>query len=283
MSGYVKGFLGSITLLSLLLVGCVSRQQPAPVERLYQGKSIHDFTAASLRAEQYTVERGDTLYSIAFRANLDVRTLAAYNELADPYLIQPGQVLQLKPTKTRVPPQLKTKVQTRDVDPDKNTEYLETKSQQSDHTNAKEPPRQQAPLVHVPVEVFPSNQQIRWQWPTEGRVSQEFSNAETGSKGLDIAGERGQAVRAAAAGKVVYAGNALRGFGQLIILKHNDDYISAYAHNQQLLVQEQQWVNAGETIAKMGDTDAEQVKLHFQVRLRGVSVNPRNYLPRGRP
>lgn len=109
----------------------------------------------------------------------------------------------------------------------------------------------------------------------------DFSTAAAGNKGLDFAGTKGDPVYAAAAGKVVYAGNALKGYGNLIILKHNDDYITAYAHNDKLLIKEQQWVSAGDVIAEMGNTEAERVKLHFEVRFRGKSVNPRHYLPRG--
>ncbi|MCT7653857.1 peptidoglycan DD-metalloendopeptidase family protein [Oceanimonas sp. NS1] len=107
-----------------------------------------------------------------------------------------------------------------------------------------------------------------------------FSLAETGNKGVDIRGSRGEAVKAAAAGKVVYAGNALRGYGNLIIIKHNDDYLSAYAHNEVLRVKEQDSVQAGQHIADMGSSDATDVRLHFEIRHQGKSVDPRKYLPK---
>ncbi|SPZ21773.1 Murein hydrolase activator NlpD precursor [Providencia rettgeri] len=106
-----------------------------------------------------------------------------------------------------------------------------------------------------------------------------FSDAQGGNKGVDIAGSRGQAVLAAAPGKVVYAGNALRGYGNLIIIKHNDDYLSAYAHNDTLLVRDQQDVTAGQKIATMGSTGTSSVRLHFEIRYKGKSVNPLRYLP----
>ncbi|MCK3658023.1 hypothetical protein A4G18_04670 [Pasteurellaceae bacterium Pebbles2] len=121
---------------------------------------------------------------------------------------------------------------------------------------------------------------INWQWPTTGRVIQGFSNADGGNKGVDIGGSKGQAIYAAAPGRVVYAGNALRGYGNLIIIKHNDDFLSAYAHNDSISVKDQQEVKAGQQIAKMGNSGTNSVKLHFEIRYKGKSVDPTRYLPR---
>ncbi|XBS71812.1 murein hydrolase activator NlpD [Acerihabitans sp. KWT182] len=118
-----------------------------------------------------------------------------------------------------------------------------------------------------------------WRWPTDGKIIDSFSAAEGGNKGIDISGSRGQPVRATADGRVVYAGNALRGYGNLIIIKHNDDYLSAYAHNDTMLVREQQEVKAGQSIATMGSTGTSSVRLHFEIRYKGKSVNPLRYLP----
>ena len=117
-----------------------------------------------------------------------------------------------------------------------------------------------------------------WLWPTQGRILGGFSEA-TGSKGLDIAGKAGQPIYAAAAGKVVYSGSGLRGYGNMVIIKHNASYLSAYAHNQKVLVKEGQSVTRGQKIALMGDSDADQVKLHFEIRLMGKPVDPLKYLP----
>ncbi|MCS6040236.1 murein hydrolase activator NlpD [Klebsiella pneumoniae subsp. pneumoniae] len=118
-----------------------------------------------------------------------------------------------------------------------------------------------------------------WRWPTDGKVIENFSGAEGGNKGIDIAGSKGQAIVATADGRVVYAGNALRGYGNLIIIKHNDDYLSAYAHNDTMLVREQQEVKAGQKIATMGSTGTSSTRLHFEIRYKGKSVNPLQYLP----
>ncbi|HET8817227.1 MAG TPA: peptidoglycan DD-metalloendopeptidase family protein [Pseudidiomarina sp.] len=271
-----------ITLCAWVLVACAQRDAAAPVKRVYTGSSIHDYERASLSAPTYTVIRGDTLYSIAFRANLDVRELARLNALADPYVIYPGQVLNLKSrrqTKTstagkRAQKSVRStpKTSTKTVDSPVNREYVDVKNKQ----NISKPK-----VLPTPLEVLPASKDIVWRWPSSAQVIREFSTAEAGNKGLDFGGARDDPVFAAAAGKVVYAGNALKGYGNLIILKHNDDYITAYAHNSKLLVTEQQWVQVGDEIARMGDTDAERVKLHFEVRFRGKSVNPRHYLPRG--
>jgi lipoprotein NlpD len=118
-----------------------------------------------------------------------------------------------------------------------------------------------------------------WKWPAKGRVVNKFSSGEQGNKGIDIAGQRGQAVVSTASGSVVYSGSALRGYGNLIIVKHNDDYLSAYAHNDKLLVTEGQTVSAGQKIATMGSSGTSQVMLHFEIRYQGNSVNPERYLP----
>jgi lipoprotein NlpD len=120
----------------------------------------------------------------------------------------------------------------------------------------------------------------RWQWPVKGKLVELFSNSAQGNKGIDITNSRGSKIKSAAKGKVVYAGNALRGYGKLVIIKHNDDYLSAYAHNERILVKEQQQINGGDVIATMGDTDANKVMLHFEIRFRGKSVNPLKYLPK---
>jgi len=119
---------------------------------------------------------------------------------------------------------------------------------------------------------------LEWGMPAQGKLVAEFSK-NANRKGIDIAGARGQAITASAAGKVVYAGSGLRGYGKLVIIKHNNTYLSAYAHNERILVKEGQSVRKGQQIAEMGSTDAEQVKLHFEIRKQGKPVDPARYLP----
>ncbi|EKE84787.1 peptidoglycan DD-metalloendopeptidase family protein [Idiomarina xiamenensis] len=282
-----------IAAMAMNLVACSSRQQPAPVSSVYTGKTVYDFTPSSLNQQQaYQVQRGETLYSIAFRADLDVNELARLNGLSAPYTIYPGQTIKLKPTKVasrgtnntssrsngnKESPKISTNGLTKPVAKPPAKRYVDAKAQQKQQK--KQPPK---PASWSSSEAQVASADIRWQWPSTANVSSEFSLQELGNKGLDFSGQRGDPIVAAAAGKVVYVGNALRGYGQLIILKHNDDYITAYAHNDKLLVKEQQWVDAGQVIAQMGDTGSDTVKLHFELRFRGKSVNPRHYLPKSR-
>lgn len=141
------------------------------------------------------------------------------------------------------------------------------------------------PAIETPVAKETANKEaddvaLDWIWPTKGRVITEFSEAKS-SKGIDISGIRGQAISASAAGKVVYAGSGLRGYGKLVIIKHNAIYLTAYAHNQQILVKEGQAVTQGQKIAEMGDSDADQIMLHFEVRQMGKPVDPLKFLPEG--
>ncbi|MAD54379.1 MULTISPECIES: peptidoglycan DD-metalloendopeptidase family protein [unclassified Idiomarina] len=288
----------SIVGATLLVAGCSSRSTPAPVETLYTGKTYQDYEADSLaQANQYQVQSGETLYSIAFRASMDVNRLARINGLAEPYTIFPGQTLRLKAatqktTSSKKPSSEKQKDISQTVAKPNTKEYVQntyskkTIEKQKSKTNVKErvtakPNKKTAQVVATrPSSMSVSNKDIQWRWPVSNDVIRDFSLAERGNKGLDFAGQKGDVVNAAAAGKVVYVGNGLRGYGNLIILKHNDDFITAYAHNEKILVNEQQWVDVGQPIAEMGDSGTTRVMLHFEVRYRGKSVNPRHYLPK---
>jgi lipoprotein NlpD len=134
------------------------------------------------------------------------------------------------------------------------------------------------PVAKAPTLAPDDGGKLDWAWPAKGKVVAQFSEA-TSLKGIDIAGSAGQPVTASAGGKVVYAGSGLRGYGKLIIIKHNDAYLSAYAHNRDILVKEGQQVSKGQKIAEMGNTDTDQVKLHFEIRRQGKPVDPLRYLP----
>ncbi len=152
------------------------------------------------------------------------------------------------------------------IDQSKTKEYVGSNTQQNVNKTVSKPK--------------PQNDKVdKWLWPTKGRVVKNFSAGDQGNKGIDIAGQRGQSITSTAAGTVVYSGNALRGYGNLIIVKHNEHYLSAYAHNDQLLVKEGQSVKAGQKIATMGSSGTNSVRLHFEIRYQGKSVNPKRYLP----
>jgi lipoprotein NlpD len=262
-------------------LSCSSKpHSPAPVTELSRKPVYSKEQRGVLKAEKYTVKKGETLYAIAFAAGTDVRTLSKLNNIPDPYIIHPGQTLRLRPStlstsqKTEKKP-IKSKVGSKIV--------TQPSPKVVDSTNRKhysgKGGEKTTKLKPAPSETYPSKVS-GWRWPSQGKVISWFSSKEQGTKGLDFAGSKGDPVYAAADGKVVYAGGALRGFGQLIIIKHSEDYLSAYAHNSKLRVSEQQWVRAGQHIADMGDSGAESVKLHFEIRYRGTSVNPIRYLPK---
>lgn len=194
-------------------------------------------------------EKGDTLYSLSKRYGVSVERLAQLNQLKKPYIIQPGQTIFLKPL---------------------NTATRSSTSQAVTGSNSAVRSQQQ------PVS-WPSK--VKWQRPADGKIVKKFNRQRNDAKGLDIAGKRGDAIVAAAGGKVVYSGNGLISYGNLIIIKHNKTYLSAYAYNQKLLVKEGEVVKAGQKIAEMGHKDKLSPRLHFEIRRNGKPVDPMKYLP----
>jgi lipoprotein NlpD len=208
-------------------------------------------------SQLYRVGAGETLYAIAWRYNLDYRELARWNKIFTPYTIHPGQELTLTdpallPVSQR--PAVASKTSSEKV---------------NRHTKSRTVATAQ-PALPPPK---------KWIWPTRGEVVQIFQGQQSIAQGIDIKGAPGQDVRASADGKVVYSGSGLAGFGQLIIIKHNDTYISAYGHNRSLLVQEGAEVKAGQKIAEMGKLQGSPC-LHFEIRRQGKPVDPLKYLPK---
>jgi len=267
-----------LILFSCFITSCGSRKAPAPIAEIQQaGGSYTNSYRNTLNSDKYTVKKGETLYAIAWRAGIDFRHLASINGIKKPYSIYPGQQIMLRSTgkntaKNRPTKQPVTlaKVGEKKIEKTvankKTGEYGKNQADQKDKIKTKKDP-------------FPSKVR-RWRYPSEGRIIEAYSSKENGNKGLDFGGNAGDPIIAAADGKVVYAGSALRGFGNLVIVKHNNDYLSAYAHNRSLKVKEQDWVKAGQVIAEMGKSGSEDVRLHFEIRFRGRSVNPLKYLPK---
>jgi lipoprotein NlpD len=238
-----------LLLAPLLFSGCASTRSPAPVRE--SSYAIKPQLPAP--AGHYRIRNGDTLFKVAFEYGLDYRDLAAWNELPDPSHIRSGDLLRLhapKPVVTTTAIPNKPTVVSRVIKP--------------------------APVL--PAEPTEEAVPESWIWPSRGAVLARFGDAL--SKGIDIGGQRGHTVQAAAPGRVVYAGSGLRGYGKLIIIRHGKSLLSAYAHNARILVTEGQTVVRGQPVAEMGDTDTDRVKLHFEIREYGKPVDPLNYLPK---
>lgn len=217
----------------------------------------------------YRVAKGDTVYSISKRFGLTPAQLAAKNGIDSSYAINAGQMLSVGGgTAAAAPRQTQTAARASAAKPAKPAAKA---AGAAPAMTAREPAAAKAPAAAR------TAGRISWRWPCGGAIVEGYSSA---NRGIDIAGKRGDAVMSAAQGRIVYAGDALRGYGNLIIVNHNDEYLSAYAHNDAILVAEGQTVKSGQVIAKMGDSDAKSVRLHFEIRHNGESVNPLSYLPK---
>lgn len=238
----INGIVTSIIYLS----GCTSPTAYAPV--------VNAWLQPAARSSIYRVKQDDTLYSIAWAFGLDYRALAAVNHIKPPYAIHVGQVLRMT-TVAR-------------------GEYRQIT--QPIHVAKQKLSR----IKTLPLPRFVRNwtPPSRWVWPAQGKVVQEFLNTLAGDKGIDIAGKLGEPIYAAAKGKVVYSGDGVRGYGNLIIVKHNNSYLSAYAFNQKIRVKLGDQVYPGEKIAEMGRDNAGKIMLHFEIRRNGEPVNPLKYL-----
>ena len=266
---------GSVALASLVLVGCGTRLNKAPVEnrgtsasQTVQSGVVTGVDAKLLPGAEnagkpgyYTVKPGDTLIRIGLESGQSWKDVARWNNLENANLIEVGQVLRVIPPVASVAAADSGGVVARPV--------------------AVAPVTPAAPTASAPKPATPAasagEDDVAFIWPSSGTLLAGFDEAR--NKGYDISGKAGDPVVAAADGRVVYAGSGLRGYGNLIILKHNNTFLTAYAHNQALLVKEDQAVRKGQKIAEMGSTDADRVKLHFEIRRQGKPVDPVRYLP----
>ena len=253
-----------LTVLSVLLLSaCGTGSNYAPLED--RSKTPFSFN------KHHIVSRGETLYSIAWRYDLDVRGLAATNNIAAPYIIHPGNKVLLN-DKGKVTSATKKSPVIAARQASKPSPKVTTATAVNSTSAYKKTAQ----------ETLPKGYPFRWQWPAKGRVTKSFRAAAPQHKGIDLHGDLRESVLAANSGKVVYAGSGLAGYGKLIILKHGESYLSAYAHNSKLLVNEGQMIKVGQKIAEMGDTgtSTNRVKLHFEIRRDGKPVNPISLLPK---
>ncbi|MEY3038391.1 MAG: lipoprotein NlpD [Pseudomonadota bacterium] len=236
--------------LTLLLIGCgggyatVSDQSLGPNTR-------------RLSADEYRVQSGDTLAAIAFRFGIDYRELARINGIENEDKIYSGQILRTKGSPVAKPSSVVSKKKSLPKSASKPTSKPES-----------DPVPKQMPTNFV------------WSWPYSGKLLAGFSSKEGGNKGIDLSGKLGDPIKAAADGQIVYAGSGLLGYGNLVIISHGQDFLSAYAHNSRILVKENQQVKAGDVVAELGNTGATLPMLHFEIRKDGKPVNPLGYLPK---
>ena len=281
---------GHWMLLALLsacvLAGCANKNRPAPVEDRSPNatKAPAKMIAGadnSGKPGYYSVKSGDTLIRIGMDNGQSWRDIARWNNIENPNLIETGQVLRVTPpeeTGVVVRPVSSTNVVTSPA-PASAASAPATAANTAavrPPASAASPPNSSTPTNNL-ANTDSAEETVSFQWPTRGNVLAGFD--EVKNKGIDISGKAGDPVLAAADGKVVYAGSGLRGYGNLVILKHNNTYLTAYAHNQSLLVKEDQAIKRGQKIAEMGNSDADQVKLHFEIRRQGKPVDPAKYLP----
>ena len=312
-----RALMGSVA-LALVLAGCASPRRLAPVEDR-SGVSLQPSPAPSAavvappatvvdpvkpmpgaenagKPGYYTVKPGDTLIRVALENGQNWKDLVRWNNLENPNVIEVGQVLRVvapgvDPASVATRGVTTARVETRPLDPRTGLPVAAAPASAASGVAlpsaampvavaAAPPPAPPAPAP-APVAAPPpregADDDIAWAWPANGSVAGQFEEGK--SKGLSIAGRAGDPVVAAADGKVVYAGSGLRGYGNLVILKHNNTYLTAYAHNQTLLVKEDQSVKRGQKIAEMGSTDAERVQLHFEIRRLGKPIDPSRLLP----
>ncbi len=260
-----RGLPGALLALVMLLTGACGGPTPvAPVTD--RAKSLRQ-----PESEYRTVVHGDTLYSIAWESGRDYKGLAALNNIPPPYTIRPGQKIRLYP-----PPAAAVDEKPPEKPSAKKPEKVEKPATAPAQAESKKPPAAPTALASpkAGAREFGS-----WGWPAQGKILSQYSENGT-SKGLDIGVARGQPVLAAANGRVVYQGSGLRGYGQLIIVKHSEEFLSAYEHNDKIFVKEGDVVKRGQRIATVGSTGTDRVKLHFEIRRNGVPVDPLKYLPK---
>lgn len=257
-----------------LLSACGSPGGAPVVNRNY------DVPSKPWQINRYTVRPGDTLYAIAWKRGVDHKKLAKWNQIKYPYTIYSGQRLNLGPTVNRVPKKASAI--------SNSSKYLNRKKPSTASQKSKKAATK--PLIsqrHAakgtkPPALLEVTRKLNWQWPASGAVTQRFSSRDSTKNGLKISGRTGQSIRAAESGRVVYSGSGLIGYGHLIIIKHDKNYLSAYGYNRKLLVTEGDKVAKGERIAEMGRTTNGKAQLHFEIRREGKPVNPAALLPKQR-
>lgn len=296
--------LALLAILPGLLVACGTTRHSAPVvDRPIGGRSGEAAKASPNAASQaprqadnrgyYTVRKGDTLVQIALEFGQSYRDLVAWNNLSNPHDIKVDQDLRVIPPEGPQTGSVATTsgVEVRPLSGSANKtgprgdKRVYSDAALAEMQNSASAPKESQRVAETkngekmsdtPSAAGSDDENVAWVWPADGKVVSGFSD---GKKGIDIAGKLGQPVLAAGSGKVLYAGSGIRGYGNLVILKHTNNLLSAYAHNKTIFVKEDQTVNKGQKIAEMGNSDTDAVKLHFEIRHQGKPVDPSKFLP----
>jgi len=297
MKGHIQTF--GLAAVFCLLAACGTPRSVVVQPASRNGSSYRPpvrVIAQSPASGTYRVEKGDTLYSIAFRHGKDFRDVARWNGIAAPYTIWPGQVLVMhasgRVAQTRPVASARPVTRTAERSVSHVGATVVARAPAASHSAAGPAVSDAIPVAGEPMVSSPapppvpaappgasrSVNGITWRWPADGTLIKGFQSGDA-IPGIEIAGRAGSPVRAAADGVVVYSGNGLVGYGELIIVKHSDDFLSAYGHNRKRLVKEGQRVSAGQVIAEMGATGASRDELQFQIRRNGNPVNPLDFLP----
>jgi len=304
-----KARFAALFLLPAILAACSTTRSPAPVlDRTDRSSEVRPAVVVppSPRASDprgyYTVQRGDTLIQIALEFGQNYRDLVTWNDLANPNDIKVGQLLrvlppeggpqtgviaggalevrplnpQSAPAQAGVPNKTAPRGDKRPYSDAALAELQKQEQASSSAETANAAPRPSTPTPPQATTSIPGDENISWIWPAEGKVIAPFGD---GRRGIAIGGKLGQPVLAAGGGKVLYAGSGIRGYGNLVIVKHTNNLLSAYAHNKTIFVKEDQTVAQGQKIAEMGNSDADEVKLHFEIRHQGKPVDPTKFLP----
>jgi lipoprotein NlpD len=291
--------LALLTLSICLLSACQTPARKAPVVERSSGANPANYRPVTQPAiieetrgdprGSYTVRRGDTLVRIALDHGQNYRDLVAWNNLTDPNDIKVGQVLRVAPAGAvdRPPtgvttaaismPPSDTRSTAPAILPKKPLPTVPPRVADVRPAEGSLPPVAPGAAGVPAAPAIGEEDKVSWMWPSEGKVVGTFDEGK--NKGIDIAGKLGQKVMAASGGKVMYAGSGIRGYGNLVIVKHSNNVLSAYAHNRAIVVKEGDPVVKGQTIAEMGNSDADSVKLHFEIRQQGKPVDPSRFLP----
>ena len=244
-------------ILVILLAACGGDYKNIPIDDRQVNRLVRP-DSPKPTSNWVIVGKGDTLYSIAFAHGHDFKVIAQINQIKPPYTIYPGQRLSLVVKKPSLP-----------------------RSRSLAKPISKPPKRVQAkPAQAQSLKKQLNSPVIQWQWPTQGKIIRRYARKAPGKKGIGIQGKLQQTIAAAAAGQVVYAGSGLIGYGNLLIVKHDDRYLSAYAHNSKIVVKEGQSVQRGQKVALMGSNESNTPMLHFEIRKNGKPTNPISYLPK---